>query len=40
MIDKTKDPKVKMRLERVLKPWSMWDKEPRFWAFPDFRDSN
>jgi hypothetical protein len=40
LIDKTKDPQVKARLERALKPWSLWNKEPRFWAFPDFKDSN
>jgi hypothetical protein len=38
MIDKTKDPQVRVRLERALKPWSLWNKEPRFWAFPDFTD--
>ena len=36
---KTKDPQVKARLERELKPWEMWNKEPRFWAFPEFKDS-
>jgi len=40
LIDKTKDAKVKVRLERALKPWSMWDKETRFWAFPDFNEPN
>jgi hypothetical protein len=40
LIDKTKDPQVRARLERALKPWSLWNKEPRFWAFPDFKDSN
>ena len=39
MIAKTKDPQVRVRLERALKPWSLWNKEPRFWAFPDFKDS-
>jgi len=39
MIEKTKDPQVKVRLERALKPWSLWNKEPRFWAFPEFTDS-
>jgi hypothetical protein len=39
VIEKTKDPQVKVRLERALKPWSMWNKEPRFWAFPEFTDS-
>ncbi len=38
MIDKTKDPQVRVRLERALKPWSLWNTEPRFWAFPDFKD--
>jgi uncharacterized protein DUF4838/glycosyl hydrolase family 67 len=40
LIVKTKDQKVRARLERALKPWSVWDKEPRFWAFPDFNESN
>lgn len=39
LIAKAKDPQVKVRLERALKPWSQWDKEPRFWAFPEFNDS-
>jgi len=39
MIAKTKDPQVKARLERSLKPWSSWNTEPRFWAFPEFKDS-
>ena len=39
LIKKTKDPQVKDRLERSLKPWSLWNKEPRFWAFPEFKDS-
>jgi hypothetical protein len=39
LIAKTKDPQVKVRLERALKPWSLWNKEPRFWAFPDFKDA-
>src|SRR6185369_10568715 len=39
LIAKTKDPLVKVRLERALKPWSLWNKEPRFWAFPEFTDS-
>ena len=38
LIAKTKDPQVKMRLQRALKPWSLWNKEPRLWAFPDFKD--
>jgi hypothetical protein len=40
LIGRTRDPKIKVRLERALKPWSLWNKEPRFWAFPDFMDSN
>jgi hypothetical protein len=39
LIKKTKDPQVRVRLERALKPWALWNKEPRFWAFPDFKDS-
>jgi hypothetical protein len=38
MIAKTRDPKVRARLERELQPWSLWSKEPRFWAFPEFKD--
>ena len=38
LIDKTRDPQVKERLERALRPWSLWNKEPRFWAFPEFTD--
>jgi hypothetical protein len=30
LIDKTKDPQVRVRLERALKPWELWNKEPRF----------
>ena len=40
LIAKTRNPQVKMRLERQLKPWVSWDKEPRYWAFPDFKDTN
>jgi hypothetical protein len=40
VIAKTRDPRVRARLERALKPWSLWNKEPRFWAFPEFKDSN
>jgi hypothetical protein len=40
MIGKTRDPQVRARVERALKPWALWDKEPRFWAFPDFKDSD
>jgi len=36
---KTRDPQVKVRLERALKPWTLWNKEPRFWAFPEFSDA-
>ena len=39
LIDRAKDPQVKMRLERQLKPWVSWDKEPRWWAFPEFKDT-
>ena len=39
IIDQTKDPQVRKRLERALKPWALWNTEPRFWAFPDFKDS-
>jgi hypothetical protein len=39
MIARTRDPRVKARLERALKPWSLWNKEPRFWAFPEFKNS-
>jgi hypothetical protein len=39
LIKETKDPQVRVRLERALQPWSLWNKEPRFWAFPDFGDS-
>ena len=38
MIGRTKDPRVRERLERALKPWELWSKEPRFWAFPEFKD--
>ena len=40
LIEKTKDSQVRARLERALKPWSAWNKEPRFWAFPEFKGSN
>ena len=39
LISRTSDRQVKVRLERALKPWFLWNKEPRFWAFPDFIDS-
>jgi hypothetical protein len=38
LIDKTKDNRVRVRLERALQPWLLWNKEPRFWAFPEFKD--
>lgn len=38
LIARTKDSQAKLRLERALKPWSLWNKEPRLWAFPDFKD--
>jgi hypothetical protein len=40
LIGKTRNPQVKVRLERALQPWSFWNKEPRFWAFPDFKDTD
>ena len=40
IIAKTKDAQVKVRLERQLKPWVLWNEEPRWWAFPDFKDAN
>jgi hypothetical protein len=39
LITQTKDPKVRVRLERALLPWEAWNKDPRFWAFPPFADS-
>ena len=36
LIDKTRDGQVRVRLERQLKPWSLWDARPNFWAFPEF----
>ena len=39
LITQTKDPKVRVRLERALVPWVAWNKDPRFWAFPPFTDS-
>jgi hypothetical protein len=39
-MQKTNDPQVRRRLERALNPWLSWNGEPRFWAFPDFKDSN
>jgi len=38
LIDKTKNAQVKLRLERQLKPWALWDAKPNFWAFPEFKD--
>jgi len=40
LINRTKDSQVKVRLERQLKPWSSWSNEARWWAFPEFKDSN
>ena len=40
LIEKTNNPHVKTRLERQLKPWSLWNKDARWWAFPEFKDSN
>jgi hypothetical protein len=37
LIKNTKNPTTRARLERALKPWSLWNQEPRFWAFPEFR---
>lgn len=39
LAEKTKDGQVRVRLERALKPWMLWNKEPRFWAFPQFNDA-
>jgi hypothetical protein len=39
LIAKTKDPKVKVRLERQLKPWTVWEKDARWWAVPEFKDA-
>jgi len=38
LIGKTKNEQVKERLERQLKPWSLWDARPNFWAFPEFKE--
>jgi hypothetical protein len=40
VIARTKDSRVKERLQRALQPWELWNKEPRFWALPEFKDSN
>ena len=40
LLHKATDPQVRARLERALKPWSQWNKEPRFWAFPEFDSSS
>jgi len=40
LMARTRQPDVRARLERALQPWSEWNKEPRFWAFPEFKDSN
>jgi len=39
LIARTKDPLVKVRLERALKPWKLWNAEPRWWALPAFETS-
>jgi hypothetical protein len=39
LIARAGDPLVKARLERALKPWKLWNAEPRFWAFPAFEDA-
>ncbi len=39
LIEKTKDAQVKVRLERQLKPWVLWNEDPRWWAFPEFKDT-
>jgi hypothetical protein len=38
LLGRTTDPQIRRRLERALQPWSLWNHEPRFWAFPDFKD--
>ena len=40
LIAKTKNPQVKVRLERQLKPWTVWEKDARWWAVPEFKDTN
>jgi len=39
LIAKTKNPQVKVRLERQLKPWTVWEKDARWWAVPEFKDT-
>jgi hypothetical protein len=39
MRQRTKTPEIRPRLDRALKPWTDWNKDPRFWAFPEFSDS-
>jgi hypothetical protein len=39
LIGKTKDAHVKARLERQLKPWSLWNGKPNLWAFPEFKET-
>jgi hypothetical protein len=34
----TTDDQTRRRLERALQPWSLWNHEPRFWAFPEFKE--
>ena len=36
LMARTADPLVKDRLARALKPWKMWNDQPRWWAFPPF----
>ncbi|MCY2954664.1 MAG: DUF4838 domain-containing protein [Planctomycetota bacterium] len=38
LIARIADPLVKVRLERALKPWKMWNADARWWAFPPFED--
>ena len=38
LVARTADPLVKVRLERALKPWKMWNAEARWWAFPPLED--
>lgn len=40
LIERTKDPLTRVRLERALKPWALWNQEPRFWALPEFEDAD
>jgi hypothetical protein len=38
LLARTTDPQIRRRLERALQPWSLWNHDPRFWAFPEFKD--